>query len=35
MKKMPKNKATVTAEAVAQKAERGEDISSFFTNKGK
>ena len=35
MKKISKNKRTVTAEAIARKAEKGEDISSFFTNKGK
>ena len=35
IKKILKNKATVTAETIARKAERGEDISPFFTNKGK
>jgi hypothetical protein len=35
MKRIPKNKRVVTAETIAQKAENGEDISSFFTNKGR
>jgi hypothetical protein len=35
MKKIPKNKKVIPAEAIARKAEKGEDISSFFTNRGK
>jgi hypothetical protein len=35
MKKIPKKKKAVSAEAIARKAEKGEDISSFFTNQGK
>jgi hypothetical protein len=35
MKKTVKTKNAVTAEAIARKAEKGEDVSSFFTNKGK
>jgi hypothetical protein len=35
MKKMISNKSSTPAETIAQKAENGEGISSFFTNKGK
>ena len=35
MKKTPKKKRPVTAESIARRAERGEDVSRFFTNRGK
>jgi hypothetical protein len=35
MKKISKKKMIVTAEGIARKAEKGEDVSSFFTNQGK
>ena len=35
MKKTPKNINTISAEAIARKADKGEDVSSFFTNRGK
>jgi hypothetical protein len=35
MKKICKNKGPITAETIARKAEKGEDVSAFFTNKGK
>jgi hypothetical protein len=35
MKKISRNKRTVSAESIARKAEKGMDVSSFFTNKGK
>jgi hypothetical protein len=35
MKKSRKKKATLTAESIARQAERGKDISRFFTNRGK
>ena len=35
MKKTPKKKGPVTAESIARRAERGEDVSRFFTNRGK
>jgi hypothetical protein len=35
MKKISRPKKPLTAEAIARKAEKGEDISSFFTNQGK
>lgn len=35
MKKTPKAKKIVNADEIAEMADRGEDISRFFTNKGK
>ena len=35
MKKTLKSKKVVSADAIAKLAERGKDVSSFFTNKGK
>ena len=35
MKRTPKSKEAVSAEAIAKRAERGEDVSRFFTNKGR
>ena len=35
MKKTPKRTGRVTAESIARRAERGEDVSRFFTNRGK
>jgi len=35
MKKTSKPKRTASAESIARKADRGENISSYFTNKGK
>lgn len=35
MKRMPKSKRPVSAESIARRAERGEDVSMYFTNKGK
>jgi hypothetical protein len=32
---MPKSKRPVSAESIARRAERGEDVSMYFTNKGK
>ena len=34
MKRMPKSKRPVSAESIARRAERGEDVSSYFTNRG-
>jgi hypothetical protein len=35
MKSTPRKKKPVSAEAIARMADRGEDISRFFTNDGK
>ncbi len=35
MKKTPKTAKKVSAEEIAQRADRGENVSGFFTNKGK
>jgi len=35
MKKTSKTKPTVSAESIARLADRGQDISAYFTNKGK
>jgi hypothetical protein len=35
MKRTSKIKRTATAESIARLAEKGQDISSYFTNKGK
>jgi len=35
MKKTLKKKSPITAESIARGAERGEDVSRFFTNRGK
>ena len=35
MKRASKSKRTISAEAIAKQAERGKDISMYFTNKGK
>jgi len=35
MKKAPKTKPTPAAESIARLADRGQDVSRFFTNRGK
>ena len=35
MKRPSKNKRTVSAESIARLADKGQDISAYFTNKGK
>ena len=35
MKKTSKTKQKVSAESIAQLADKGQDISAYFTNKGK
>lgn len=35
MKKTLKNRRMVPAETIARRADRGEDVSHFFTNKGR
>lgn len=35
MKKTPKTKKPISAEAIAKLADQGEDVSSHFTNAGK
>ena len=35
MKSIRKRKRTVSAEAIARRAERGEDVSAHFTNRGR
>jgi hypothetical protein len=35
MKKTSSTKRVASAESIARKADKGEDISSYFTNKGK
>jgi len=35
MKKTSKTKRIASAESIARKADKGENISSYFTNKGK
>jgi hypothetical protein len=35
MKRASKTKSTVSAESLARLAEKGQDISTYFTNKGK
>lgn len=35
MKKTRKSKKSVTAESIAKRAQRGEDVSKFFTNAGR
>jgi hypothetical protein len=35
MKKTPKGKRVVSAESIGKRADRGEDVSRFFTNKGR
>jgi hypothetical protein len=35
MKKANKSKRPISAEYIARQAERGEDISEYFTNKGR
>ncbi len=35
MKSNRKNKKKISAEAIARRAERGEDVSRFFTNTGR
>jgi hypothetical protein len=35
MKKTPKRAKRVSAESIAKRAERGEDVSRYFTNKGR
>lgn len=35
MKKTSKTKRTVSAESIARLADKGQDISAYFTNKGK
>jgi len=35
MKKTPKLKQPITAEQLAQMADQGKDVSTFFTNEGK
>ena len=35
MKKINSSQRTLTAEQIARKADRGEDITGFFTGKGK
>jgi len=35
MKKTSKTKRTASAESIARQADKGQDISSYFTNKGK
>jgi DNA invertase Pin-like site-specific DNA recombinase len=35
MKKTRKSKKSVTAESIARRAQRGEDVSKFFTNAGR
>jgi len=35
MKRTSKNKRTVSAESIARRADKGQDISAYFTNKGK
>jgi len=35
MKKATKSKRPVSAEAIARRAEQGQDISEYFTNKGR
>ena len=32
---MPKNRAAVSADEIARRADRGEDVSRFFTNTGR
>jgi len=35
MKKTPKRAKPVSAESIAKRAERGEDVSRYFTNRGR
>jgi len=35
MKRTSKTKRTVSAESIARQADKGQDISAYFTNKGK
>jgi hypothetical protein len=35
MKKTPKNRKALSGESLAKKAERGEDVSRYFTNTGR
>lgn len=35
MKRTPKTKRPISAEAIARLADKGQDISVYFTNKGK
>ena len=35
MKRTSKTKRTVSAESIARMADKGQDISAYFTNKGK
>ena len=35
MKRATKSKRPVTAESIARRAEHGEDVSEYFTNKGR
>ena len=35
MKKTPKRATPVSAESIAKRAERGEDVSRYFTNRGR
>jgi hypothetical protein len=35
MKNTPKQKKPISAEAIANMADQGKDISGFFTNRGK
>ncbi len=35
MKKMPKSKRPISADAIARQAEHGEDVSKYFTNDGR
>jgi hypothetical protein len=34
MKRIPKTKRPPSAESIARRADRGEDVSRFFTNRG-
>jgi len=35
MKKIPKRRKAVSAESIGRRAERGEDVSRYFTNTGR
>jgi hypothetical protein len=35
MKKVPRAKRPISAESIARQAERGQDVSEFFTNRGR